>query len=229
MNQWRDRLGPWLLPVIAGCALLLSASALYLLMVRFGWHWSQALALPVCVDVFAVYGVYLWLANKQASPAMRFGRKIAISALVVSLAGNWLEHGLAAPGGWYWIGGVCFGSIPPVALFVGVHAYSLTKKVQTDPKPKPVTEPAQDRPVPVRNPTPRRTVTPRKTTETTKALPNPHPAAVQRFKELTARDGKAPSRRVFTELARGEGWPTTTLHHQSVIAAALAEQNGHAG
>lgn len=222
-DQWRDRLGPWLLPVLAAAALGISAGALYQLMVRFGWPAWQAALLPLCVDVVALYGVYLWLSNAKGGEAWRFGRKVAYAALVVSLAGNALEHGLSSAG-WYTLGAILFGSVPPVALFVMVHAYF---KVRTT-RPKPEAEAAPSVGV-SRNPTPPVPVVTRKAPRpraATGTLPEPHPAAVQRFKELTAeRGGKPPSRAVFTAIAKGEAWlPYTTQHHQAVRAAA---QNGH--
>lgn len=223
MSQWRDRLGPWLLPVLAAAALGISAGALYQLMVRFGWPAWQAALLPLCVDVVALYGVYLWLSNAKGGEAWRFGRKVAYAALVVSLAGNALEHGLSSAG-WYTLGAILFGSVPPVALFVMVHAYFKVRT--TRPRPKP--EPAAPSPSVSRNPTPPAPVVQRKTPRppaTTGTLPTPHPAAVQRFKELAAeQDGKPPSRAVFKAIAQGEGWPTSTKNHQAVRAAAL---NGH--
>lgn len=223
MSQWRDRLGPWLLPVLAAAALGISAGALYQLMVRFGWPAWQAALLPLCVDVVALYGVYLWLSNAKGGEAWRFGRKVAYAALVVSLAGNALEHGLSSAG-WYTLGAIMFGSVPPVALFVMVHAYFKVRS--TRPKPRVEATPAPP-PSVSRNPTPPRTVVTRKAPRprATGTLPVPHPDAVQKFKELTtARGGKPPSRAAFKVIAQGEAWPTSTKHHQAVRVAA---QNGH--
>lgn len=235
MREWKDRLGPWLLPVLAAAALGISAGALYQLMVRFGWPAWQAALLPLCVDVVALYGVYLWLSNARGGEAWQFGKRIAYAALIVSLAGNALEHGLSSAG-WYTVGAILFGSVPPVALFVMVHAYFKVRT--TRPKPK-VVEPA---PVQVvtgvsRNPTPKATVTPRKPPRTpeepvTRAgrTVAPVPDWVKVINDYMTEHGKEPTRAVFSEIIKGKGGPKmNNLKFQaSRYAVRAAQQNGHA-
>lgn len=231
MSQWRDRLGPWLLPFIAAAALASSAGAQYDLMIRFGWPWWQAALLPTCVDLVALYGVYLWLSNAKGGEAWRFGRKVAYAALIVSLVGNWTEHGLGAPEGWYWIGGTLGGTIPPIALFVMVHAFFKVRTTRPKPKPEPTPVPAPAVPSPraARNPTPVRTVDRTTPTARRKRIPNPDPAALEWFIATTAASGGAmPARRVYMEEAAARGWSRNTLHFQAIRTTALAGQNGHA-
>lgn len=237
-DQWRDRLGPWLLPILALAALGISAGALYQLMVRFGWTEWQAALLPTCVDLLALYGVYLWLSNTHGGEAWRFGRKVAYAALIVSLAGNALEHGLSATG-WYTAGTVLFGSVPPVALFVMVHAYFKVRT--TRPKPKlstPLQEPATTNPGAAvtgvsRNPTRKATVTTEKTTPgsvTNRAGKpvDPVPEYVQVINDYMTAHGKEPTRSVFTELIRARGGSMNNLKFQaSRYAVRAATQNGH--
>lgn len=227
-DQWRDRLGPWLLPILALAALGISAGALYQLMVRFGWTEWQAALLPTCVDLLALYGVYLWLSNTHGGEAWRFGRKVAYAALIVSLAGNALEHGLSATG-WYTAGTVLFGSVPPIALFVMVHAYFKVRT--TRPKPKlstPLQEPATPNPGASvtgvsRNPAPTRHVVTRKGS---RPLPVPAPEAVEAFTEHMTRTGKPPTRKIWDETINQQ-WPKHNRYFQAVRTQSLAASNGH--
>lgn len=223
MREWKDRLGPFLLPVLAAAALGISAGALYQLMVRFGWPAWQAALLPLCVDLVALYGVYLWLSNAKGGEAWRFGKRIAYAALIVSLAGNALEHGLSSTG-WYTLGAILFGSIPPVALFVMVHAYFKVRTTRPKPKPEPV---SVEKPVLVvsRNPSPRRRVVPTNPKTGTKPLPTPAPEAIAAFTNYMTAHGKPPTRAVWDKELNQ--WPRHNRYFQAVRGEALAASNGH--
>lgn len=53
-----------------------------------------AAALPVAIDLGATVGALAWIAER--GPARSWGRGIAVGALVATIAGNGLEHAIAA-------------------------------------------------------------------------------------------------------------------------------------
>jgi len=134
------------LAVVASSALAISSGTLVKLADdRLKWDTWQAWLLPLTIDVLAGYGVSQWLSGSVTEQAKRWGRGVAIACLLVSIAGNTIEHTMAANG---WVPprevlimmAVVWGSIPPLAFFVAVHMYSLTKSPIRRRKAK-VTEP----------------------------------------------------------------------------------------
>jgi len=134
------------LAVVASSALAISSGTLVELADdRLKWDTWQAWLLPLTIDVLAGYGVSQWLSGSVTEQAKRWGRGVAIACLLVSIAGNTIEHTMAANG---WVPprevlimmAVVWGSIPPLAFFVAVHMYSLTKSPIRRRKAK-VTEP----------------------------------------------------------------------------------------
>lgn len=148
--------GPVVLPIIATTALAVSSGTLYALMVRLHWPEWQAALLPVSVDVLAGYAVSLWLTAKDQA-TITMARAVALACLIVSVAGNALEHGLDATEVrlWVWVSAalaVIWGSVPPVAFFIGTHLYATSngrraKAPVSTPGDKPVDKPARAEPI----------------------------------------------------------------------------------
>lgn len=64
---------------------------------------------PLCIDALAALGMDYWMTR---SPAWRFGRALALGAIVVSIAGN-VADWILRESTWYT---ALFGIIPPAAL-----------------------------------------------------------------------------------------------------------------
>jgi hypothetical protein len=140
------------LATIAVAALAISSGTTVDLMLRLNWTLWQALLVPITIDVLAGYGVAQWLSSKRSSDSARLGRRVAIACLVVSIAGNAIEHVLASPQGYWWASlSLVWGSLPPVAFFVAVHMYARAIGTVTTKRRMPVAarvEPLHSVPVP---------------------------------------------------------------------------------
>lgn len=117
-----------LLLVVAVAAGVLSFAALRDLALMCGVTGSLgagvqlAWLLPVTVDAGATAGAVAWLARDAAPVGRAFGRAMAVSLLLASVAGNALQHGLAAyearPAWWVV---VVVSAVPPAVLGACVH------------------------------------------------------------------------------------------------------------
>ncbi|MGQ0480004.1 MAG: DUF2637 domain-containing protein [Pseudonocardia sp.] len=127
-----------LLLVVAGAAAVLSFAALRDLALRCGFSRNLAWLLPVVVDAGAAAGSLVWLGGRDAGPARRFARSLALGLLTLSVAANALGHGLAAyrlAPPWWVV--VVVSAIAPAVLGAVVHLAVLVGR----PAPEPPLEP----------------------------------------------------------------------------------------
>lgn len=117
--------------VLAGAGLVgaattaTSAYSLYELAQACGIPGVLAAALPIALDVSAAVAALVWIT--EPDPLRRWGRAIAIAALVGSLAGNGVQHAIAS--------GLLAVSLPlvlvvgaaiPASLWATVHLAAMT-------------------------------------------------------------------------------------------------------
>ncbi|MFG2144263.1 DUF2637 domain-containing protein [Streptomyces sp. NPDC048696] len=100
-----------------------SYAALQDLAVRTGWWAWLSWLLPLTIDAYAMTAVRVWLGNSTRNPVARAWAKAnAIGAIILSVAGNAVDHTVAAgvvPVGWPLI--VSVSAVPPVVLGLLVH------------------------------------------------------------------------------------------------------------
>lgn len=138
MNRWV--MGG--LAVVAGCAAVLSFSAIRDLALACGFATSLAWLLPVCVDVGAAVATALWLATDAPQVARDYARVLALVSLVASVAANGLSHGLSAyqlAPPWWVV--VLVSAVPAAVLGACVHLVVLARQ-QREPEPVIVAQPA---------------------------------------------------------------------------------------
>lgn len=112
--------------VIAVSAAVMSFSALWRLAERANVAVSLAWLLPVAVDATIVVATRVWLIGDAGTRVTRYARRLAITALLLSVAGNAAEHGMAAYGvaaPWWVL--VAVSAVPPAALGATVHLAAL--------------------------------------------------------------------------------------------------------
>lgn len=135
------------LAVVAASAAVLSFTALHDLAVACGITGAVlglplAALLPVAVDAAGVVATRLWLTLSAAHPARSSARAVALSAVVLSIAGNGAQHGLAAYGltpPWWAVVGV--SAVAPVALAAVAHLAALVGRTAAAPGPITAPEP----------------------------------------------------------------------------------------
>jgi hypothetical protein len=98
--------------VLLGCTAVLSFTTLAELAVRGGYADWRRWLWPLTVDAAALVAVRFWLARGLAASARRFGLVLALAMVVLSIAGNALEHWLAGGG----LLPAVLGSVPPLVL-----------------------------------------------------------------------------------------------------------------
>jgi hypothetical protein len=121
-----------LLVVVAGCAAVLSWSALHDLALVCGFAAWSAPLLPVTVDAGAAAGTLAWLT--AAGAARRFGRALALVLLGASVGGNAVGHALAAlhlAPPWWLV--VAVSAVAPAVLGAVVHLAVVTSQSPTAP------------------------------------------------------------------------------------------------
>jgi len=59
---------------------------------------NTAITLPIGMEVYAAYALYVWLSGKAVGKALRFARASAVAALVVGALGQIAFHVMAAAG-----------------------------------------------------------------------------------------------------------------------------------
>lgn len=104
----------------------MSFSALWRLAERANVAVSLAWLLPVAVDATIVIATRVWLIGDAGTRVTRYARRLAIAALLLSVAGNAAEHGMAAYGvaaPWWVL--VAVSAVPPAALGATVHLAAL--------------------------------------------------------------------------------------------------------
>ncbi len=125
-----------LLLVVAAAAAVLSFAALRDLALLCGFSRNLGWLLPVVVDAGAAAGSRVWLGGREAGPARRFARALALGLLTLSVAANALGHGLAAyrlAPPWWVV--VVVSAIPPAVLGAVVHLAVLVGRPEPAPAP----------------------------------------------------------------------------------------------
>ncbi|AWI30418.1 hypothetical protein DDW44_17765 [Streptomyces tirandamycinicus] len=108
---------------VGAAAAASSYAALQDLAVRTGWWIQLSWLLPLTVDAYAMTAVRVWLGKSTRNDHARAWAKAnAIGAIVLSVAGNAVDHAIAArviPVGWPLI--VAVSAVPPIVLGLLVH------------------------------------------------------------------------------------------------------------
>lgn len=112
--------------VVAVAAAVLSFASLQALAERAGYTTALAALLPLAIDAQAVVATRAWLAASTPAPARRYARRLALTAVALSVVGNAGEHAMAAAGvvtPWWVV--VLIASVPPIALAATAHLGAL--------------------------------------------------------------------------------------------------------
>lgn len=108
---------------VGAAAAASSYAALQDLAVRTGWWIQLSWLLPLTIDAYAMTAVRVWLGKSTRNDHARAWAKAnAIGAIVLSVAGNAVDHAIAArviPAGWPLI--VAVSAVPPIVLGLLVH------------------------------------------------------------------------------------------------------------
>ncbi|MBT2367146.1 DUF2637 domain-containing protein [Streptomyces sp. ISL-10] len=144
---------------VGAAAAASSYAALQDLAVRTGWWMQLSWLLPLTIDAYAMTAVRVWLGKSTRNDQARAWAKAnAIGAIVLSVAGNAVDHAIAArviPVGWPLI--VAVSAVPPIVLGLLVHMAhlrTLPPTTQTDSSTPAVPEgqqpppPAEEAPLP---------------------------------------------------------------------------------
>jgi len=123
----RSRITAFGLGVVAAAAAALSFASLTDLAARCGTTAYLAWLLPLCLDAAALVSTRVWLAPDSGAAVRRAARFIAITMLVLSVAGNGVDHALVAyhfaPPWWVL---VAVAAVPPAVLGAVAHLAALT-------------------------------------------------------------------------------------------------------
>jgi hypothetical protein len=114
------------LAAVALAAALLSFASLRNLAVVCGTPPGLAWLLPVCIDAAALVATRVWLTGDAPDAARRAARLLALTMIVLSVAGNATDHALAAyavrpP----WWAVVAVAAVPPAVLGAVAHLAAL--------------------------------------------------------------------------------------------------------
>jgi hypothetical protein len=115
-----------LLLVVGVAAAVISFDSLTSLGKRSGFNPDLAWLLPIVVDAGAIAGTSVFLFTEKKSPPRRFGGRLGIALLVMSILGNGTDHFLEAyslPAPWWLI--VIVAAIAPSVLATMVHLAGL--------------------------------------------------------------------------------------------------------
>lgn len=133
-----DSLGVILVIIAAGA---LSFSTLYKLALAVDWPPHLAWLFPIAIDVYALVATRLWLRTPGPSPERRQAALNAVAAVVLSVAGNTVQH-LADAGvlqvGWQVI--VLVSAVPPAVMALTVHLAVQLGGSSAVPEPEAVPE-----------------------------------------------------------------------------------------
>ena len=113
------------------------------------WHLDTAITLPVGIESYAAYALYVWLGTRAAGATREFARNSALGALALGMLGQVASH-LLAVAGWAaapWPVVVGVACLPVVTL---AFAAALFHRVRADVRTAPdevtaeVSEPSSD-------------------------------------------------------------------------------------
>ncbi|WP_262063958.1 DUF2637 domain-containing protein [Streptomyces sp. STR69] len=144
----------WLLYAGMGAVGLAAAASSYAalqdLAVRTGWWPWLSWLLPLTTDAYAMTAVRVWLGQSTRNATARAWAKAnAIGAIVLSVAGNAVDHAIASQViavDWPLI--VAVSAIPPVVLGLLVHMAHLRTQPPADRTPSTPAAPAGKHPMP---------------------------------------------------------------------------------
>lgn len=126
-KDWLSTIG---LGLVCVAAVVASFSTLASLAAVAGWGERASWLLPVCLDALGMVATRVWLSPTAPAAAQAFAKRIALAAIVVSIAGNAAGH-LASTGhlsqGLILV--VLVGAVPPAGLAAGIHLADLRRKV----------------------------------------------------------------------------------------------------
>jgi Protein of unknown function (DUF2637) len=114
-----------------GCDAVFSYVSTRNLAERFGFGWLSWL-FPLCLDATAAVGMELWLSR---SPAQRPAKWLALAAIALSLAANFIDWRLAQ-NSW---GSAVLGAVPPAML--ALQLLVLHQHESGQPRPRRATRP----------------------------------------------------------------------------------------
>jgi hypothetical protein len=102
---------------------------------------NTAITLPIGMEVYAAYALYVWLSGKARGKARRMARTSAIAALIVGAAGQIAYHVMAAAGvgvaPWWITAGVA--CLPVAVLGMGAAlAHMVRAETESDRRVVPV-------------------------------------------------------------------------------------------
>jgi hypothetical protein len=116
------------LVVVGACAVAVSFAGLYGLALLCRFDWRLAALVPVLVDAGAAVAAVAWLAGDVPPAARRYARRLALSLLAVSVAGNACVHLLVAfatSPPWWVV--VVLGAVAPAVLAAVIHLTALVR------------------------------------------------------------------------------------------------------
>lgn len=130
--------------VVAVAAAVLSFASLQALAGRAGYAPGLAALLPLAIDAQAVVATRAWLSATTPAPARRYARRLAWTAVALSVVGNAGEHAMAAAyvvAPWWVV--VLIASVPPIALAATAHLGALLATGSTRPRIEQTALPAE--------------------------------------------------------------------------------------
>lgn len=121
--------------VVAVAAAVLSFASLQDLAERAGYSPELAALLPIAIDAQAVVATRAWLASGTGPRARRYARRLALTAVALSVIGNAGEHAMTAANTvtpWWVV--VLIAAVPPIALAATAHLGALlsTRSTRVD-------------------------------------------------------------------------------------------------
>lgn len=121
--------------VVAVAAAVLSFASLQDLAERAGYSPELAALLPIAIDAQAVVATRAWLASGTGPRARRYARRLALTAVALSVIGNAGEHAMTAANtvAQWWVV-VLIAAVPPIVLAATAHLGALlsTRSTRVD-------------------------------------------------------------------------------------------------
>lgn len=130
--------------VVAVAAAVLSFASLQALAERAGYAPGLAALLPLAIDAQAVVATRAWLSTGTPAVARRYARRLAWTAVALSVVGNAGEHAMAAAhvvAPWWVV--VLIASVPPIALAATAHLGALLATGSSSPTTEATRPPAE--------------------------------------------------------------------------------------
>lgn len=95
-----------------------------------GWHIDSAITLPIGVETYAAYALYVWLSGRVPDRARRFAKWSALGSLVIGALGQVAYHLLAAAGvtAAPWQITTAVACLPPAVLGMGAALAHLVRE-----------------------------------------------------------------------------------------------------